>query len=177
MASLAGCVCVLLTATQKLAQGGEAVVGDAPGLEGVLDLGASLARQTAVVCMGDDLADKFVQLIGQALAQATAVDEDDGRACAVDLPEQRGGDPWPKTALLLSDGADGLTVESGEYGPAGRFVRRAAATRARRRAAGILTGHDDGEVQRRRACGIDHGRRACAAREPGGDRLGRPHRR
>ncbi len=114
------------------------------GLEHLLDHGALLARQRAVVGARDLLLRELVEAQGEALGPAAAVDEDDRRAVRTDLGEQLGVDRRPD-----------------------RPARRLAAGREVQVGAGRLIGldhrldrHVDLEVQRLADAGVDDPRRA-----------------
>ena len=77
------------------------------GLEHLLDHGALLARQRAVVRARDLLAGQLVEAQGEALGAAAAVDEDDRRAVRAHLLEQLGVDRGPdRLARRLAAGGE-----------------------------------------------------------------------
>ena len=64
--------------------------GDLAALQQLLDLDALLARERAVVGPGDLALGELVEPEGEALGEATVVDEDDRRAVRLDELEQLG---------------------------------------------------------------------------------------
>ncbi len=98
---------------------------DAAALEPVLDLGALLVGDAAVMGAHQLLPRQLVEALAQALAQAAAVDEDDGRSAGADLLQQRGVDGRPHP-LLLRRSAHLPAVELGQDGTAPGLLGRLA---------------------------------------------------
>ena len=116
---------------------------DRTGLERRLDLRTPLQRQAAVVGEHQFLSGQLVEPLHQPLAQAAAVDEDDGRAVRADLRQQFGLDHRPHAPLRRRSA---LTFPRF----AGRLKRRG------HRRCHVRHRHADGEIQQRRRAGVDH---------------------
>ena len=136
--------------------------GQSAGLELLLDLESLLAGDAAVVGTHELLAGELVESLGQALAQAAAVREDDRARVAPDELEDPRVDRRP------------------DAGPQVRADRRAAGLLLLGQdvadGAHVIDRHDDLEVERLSGAGVDDGDLAVRpdAAEEAGDRVERP---
>ena len=79
--------------------------GQRPGLERLLDLGAGLARERAVVCAGDGFVAELVEPQGQSLGHAPAVHEHDRGVVRMHQLEQLGVERGPEGVRAAVVGA------------------------------------------------------------------------